>query len=72
MARHRNYDWNLPENNGKPNVHDWNSVHTAMLMDIRDELQILNRLLGCANFRQVPAILRGIRANTAKPKRKKK
>lgn len=72
MARHKNSDWCLPENNGTPHRHDWNSIHAAIVMDIRDELQILNRLLGCANFRQVPAILRGIRVNTDRRKRKKK
>jgi hypothetical protein len=35
------------------------------------ELQKLNQLLGCENFRNIPAILRLIRANTAKPKKRR-
>lgn len=44
----------------------------AVLMDIRDELKKLNWLLSCENFLQIPALLRMIRANTAKPKKQKK
>lgn len=39
-------------------------------MDIRDELQKLNALLGCHNFTAIPNVLRGIRRNTAKPRKK--
>lgn len=44
----------------------------AVLMDIRDELKKLNGVIGCHNFIAVPQILRGIRKNTAKPRRKRK
>jgi hypothetical protein len=43
----------------------------AVLMDIRDELQTLNRLLHCPNFTQIPTVLRSIRRNTAKPRKVK-
>ncbi len=51
---------------------DLNHVQIAILQDIRDELQILNRLLGCRNAVAIPDILRKIVMNTTKPKRKKK
>jgi hypothetical protein len=56
MARHKNGDWNLHDP-----VKTWDEVHAAILMDIRDELRTLNRLLACPNFIEIPSILRGIR-----------
>jgi hypothetical protein len=55
VARHKDSNWNLPE--GKPNptggsTHSWESIHAAILMDIRDELKELNRTLNC---HRVPA-----------------
>jgi hypothetical protein len=41
-------------------------------MDIRRELQALNRLLMCDNFRAISTTLRQIRANTSKKRRTKK
>lgn len=63
MARHKNMPWNLPE--GTPNdsggrTHSWESIHTALLMDLRDELQALNTLLGCKNVRAGFLALRSI------------
>lgn len=76
MAGHRHAGtvWNLREEGGgsKKNVYGYGTIHSAILMDIRDELQKLNALLGCRNFIGIPATLRGIRANTEKPKRKRK
>jgi hypothetical protein len=66
MSRKKNLDWNLPE------VNSWDSIKVAILMDIRDELQTLNRLLACKNFEAIPSILRGIRTNTTKRVRKVK
>ena len=67
MARHKDMDWSLPE--GTPNrdggrTHQWNSIQVALLMDIRDELKQMNRILHCENFLEIPRILRTIRANT--------
>ena len=50
----------------------WDGVQTAVLMDIRDELKKLNQLLGCENFIAIPSILRAVRANTAKPRKKRR
>lgn len=67
MARHGHQDWNLPTPIGT-----WTNVQVALLMDIRDELQRLNRLLNCPNFLSIPTSLRAIRKNTTKPQRKAK
>lgn len=41
MARLKNREWNLSDP-----VKTWDELHAALLMDIRDELQELNRTLG--------------------------
>ncbi|BAQ16071.1 hypothetical protein [Methyloceanibacter caenitepidi] len=64
MARKKNVNWDLPDKNS------WDAANLALLMDIRDELQKLNALLACRNFTDIPTILRGIRTNTAKPRKK--
>lgn len=73
MARHKDTYWNLPEgtcgNNGSSS-HSWESIHAALLMDIRDELKSLNSLLHCHNFTGIPTTLRSIRR--AMPPQKKK
>lgn len=66
MARHKDEYWNLSEP-----IKTWEEVHVAVLMDIRDELKDLNRLLHCENFKRIPFVLDRIRRNTVKPKRKK-
>jgi histidinol phosphatase-like enzyme len=74
MARHKDSNWNLPEGTPRPgNVteHSWESIHAALLMDIRDELKRLNNLLHCPNFQQIPFKLDAIRCNTAKPRKQK-
>lgn len=75
MARHKDQNWRLPE--GTPNRtggadHIWESVHTALLMDIRDEMKSLNMVLHCTNFLTIPMKLDRISQNTAKPKKKRK
>lgn len=67
MARHKNGQWDLHDP-----VKIWDEVHAALLMDIRDELQTLNRLLGCRNFTRLPFVLDEIAKNTKKPVRGKK
>ena len=69
MARHKNVMWNLPENNGRPHYHAWESMILATIMDVRDELQRLNSLLHCHNVIGIPATLRSIRRNTYKPRK---
>ena len=64
--RHKNRDWDLPERLS------WEQTQVALLMDIRGELQKLNRLLNCPNFLHIPGTLRQIRVNTTKKRRKAK
>jgi len=66
MARHKDGDWKLPDR-----CADWTQVEVAILMDIRDELKQLNRLLRCPNFLAIPYTLNKIERNTRKPKRRK-
>lgn len=73
MPRHKDVDWNLPEGtpNGKGNnIHSCNSIHSAILMDIRDELKRLNNRIQCHDFLQIPRVLRAIQRNTGKKKKK--
>ena len=61
MPRFENVRWDLtaaPDGS----IKTWELARLAVLMDIRDELQKLNRLLGCPNFVAVPGILRDIRS----------
>lgn len=68
MARHKDAEWQLAER-----LYDWNEAQVAVLMDLRDELKKLNRLLHCQNFIEIPRILRGIRRKlSTKPRKKKK
>ena len=69
MARHSNIFWTLPEGTPTTNggrSHDWGTVHAAILMDIRDEIQRFNALFRCANFLEISTELRRIRRNTAR------
>lgn len=66
-TRHKNVDWQINANSN--NTVNWEGVTAAILMDIRDELQTLNRLLGCHNFTRIHRVLDAIRLNTRKPKR---
>lgn len=70
MARHADVRWNLPEGQRSAAdgslAHSWEAIQTAILMDIRDRLNVLR----CAEFQQLPQVLRGIRRNTAKPPRR--
>lgn len=64
--RRKDVQWQEPETGPT-----WESATVAVLMDLRDELKKLNGILSCPNFLEIPQILRSIRANTRKPKRKK-
>ena len=61
MRRHQNIDWTLPEG-----TVTWEQTQTAVLMDIREELQRLNALLRCRNFQEIPMTLRSLARNTAR------
>ncbi len=67
MARKKDMDWNLPVDNNT-----YESAQLAVLMDVRDELKKLNTTFSCYSFQSIPASLRSIRKNTAKPRKKKK
>jgi hypothetical protein len=68
--RLRNQDWIVTNQSGV--VHGYPGAQLAVLMDIRDELKNLNGLLRCDQFLSIPAVLRQIKSNTAKPKEAKK
>lgn len=65
-SRHKNVQWIFDESP------TWAQVHVAVLMDIRDELQQLNRTLACPNTQAIPRYLREIICNTTKKKRRVK
>lgn len=65
-------DWQVPDSDGAGSTFPDGSVHTVLLMEIRDELKTLNRLLGCSNFIGIPTTLRAIQRNTTKRRRAKK
>lgn len=71
MSRHKDINWTLPTN-PSGNIESWQYVPIAVMMDIRDELKQLNRLIGCHNTIRIPRILDQIEANTKRPKRKRK
>lgn len=56
-AQVRNVDWGLWKGDGGYATEE---VTHALLMDIREELRALNRLLSCPNFTEMPATLRTI------------
>lgn len=69
MARplERNLSWNVSSE-----LTTWEMVQVRLLQDIRDTLNEVSDLLHCDNAVDIPNILRDIRKNTAKPKRRKK
>lgn len=68
-TRHKNRNWNLGDTLTSIT---WNQVQTALLMDIRDELQSMNSILHCSNFLAIPNKLEAIRRNTRKKRRRSK
>jgi hypothetical protein len=71
MPRHKNVDWNLSEGTLNPDgsrTHRLDRIQAALLMDIRDELQALNRVFSCPNFTRIPGVLDRIEANTKRRK----
>ena len=66
-TRYKNLVWNIHP--GSDGVCPFEGAQLAVLMDIRDELQQLNRLLQCSNFIDIPLMLDEIVINT-RPKRR--
>lgn len=53
MARFRNTDWNVAESpTDRYSAANCNEASLAVLMDIREELQRLNRVMLCSNVAQ--------------------
>lgn len=68
--RKKNSIWYVADESGKTLT--WDEAQLAVLMDIRDELQAMNRVLRCPNFQHIPAKLDRIGRNTAKPRKRRK
>jgi len=67
----RNIEWDVSNVAGV--TPSWVAAAVAVLMDIRREIQTLNRLLlACPNFQAIPGTLKTISQNTARPKKKKR
>ncbi len=66
--RLKNLQWTVTARPDGYYSHD--SVHTAILQDIRDELQKLNALLHCHNFTGIPHSLTQIVKNTKKKRKR--
>lgn len=67
----RNSIWQV-NTNSSGQVGSWAEVQACLLMDIREELQTLNRLLHCTNFTAIPHKLDRIERNTRKRRKKRK
>lgn len=71
--RRKNVDWRVVDEHGRIYSGRYDASMLAVLMDIRDELQQINATLNCHNTRDIPRILRAIRAHTSRlPVRRKK
>lgn len=69
--RYKDNQWNLPGEACPGAGVSWDCIHTALMMDIRDELKEINqslRPLRCGNFLSLPATLKLIARNTEKRK----
>ena len=66
--RCKNFNWTVrgPENQG--GSASFPGAQLAVLMDIRDELQELNRRMACSDLLALPKLLRAIKSNTEKPR----
>lgn len=68
--KHAGIVWNLAEDPKDGHIYSPTTAQSAILMDIRDELQKLNSLLSCSRFIGIPTTLNRIAKNTTKRKRK--
>lgn len=67
MARLKNITWNCGTLNadGSINVSSVEHAQLAVMMDIRDELQQLNRTLSCPNFLGLPRDIARLRSEVS-------
>jgi hypothetical protein len=66
MARHKNANWGVPDNATT------DQAILMVLMDLRDEMQQMNkhlRVLSCPNFLRIPKTLDAIRLHTRKKRK---
>jgi hypothetical protein len=68
MARHANERWELIEAGADRCVAD-GTIHAALLMDLRDRLDRLLRVLECPRFARIPGALDDIVSNTRRRRR---
>lgn len=69
-TRKKNVDWAILRNtNGTTSAE---TASLAVLMDIRDELQKLNRVFECHNFLRISQTLEQIRRSTTKKRKVKR
>jgi len=72
-AQWKNQQWTINQADKDPGaVATVDEAILATLMDIRGELQALNRVFGCSNFLRIPWVLDRIAANTRKPRKRRK
>lgn len=70
MARFKDITWSLAGNETDATV-DIQTIHAALLMDIRFELKRLNATLECDNTQSIPRLLRSIQRNTRRTRKVK-
>lgn len=69
-TRRKDANWTICSDTDGPQI-SFDGAQLAVLMDLRDELKLLNRLLRCENFLAIPKILRDLERNTRKRKKLK-
>jgi len=75
MSKKVNYrvpgEWDLQLHINDDGSHaDHATLQLAVLCVIRDELKKLNSLLHCSNFVEIPSILRAVKRNTTKKRKR--
>ncbi len=74
MARLKGLDWKLSDgvrNSEGGITYPNGTAELALLMDIRDELQAVRRILECPRFQRIPGTVLRIATNTQKVRRKR-
>ncbi len=70
MNRFRDKKWNVGGDEEKSQNPTYDGAQLAVLMDIREELQAVRRILQCGSFTNLPFVISKIEKNT-KPRRRK-
>ena len=68
MARHENVSWKLPEGEAP----GYDAATLAVLMDLRDELRAIRRILQCPRFQGIPGAIESIVGNTRRRRNHRK